>query len=133
MINFLDVKKRFGGLKPGEQSQVRRLVEPDDLFDIPVFYRLGLPSTMQSARVALFLPVVAHKENAPELGEQLKDVSEQRMFQMMRSNTPADLVALRRLLRQIEPTANWSEFGKSLWYWGDQEKRKLMTTYFQHS
>ena len=104
MIDFLDVKNKFNALKPGDQAQIRRLSEPDNLFDVPVFYRLGLPISNQSARIALFLPLVAHKETAPALGEQLKKISEQRMFQMMRSNPPADLIALRRIFRAVSYT-----------------------------
>lgn len=56
-------------------------------------------------------------------------ISEKRMFQVVRSMFPNDLVQLRRILKHIKPTVNWPMTADQLWYWGKPNKRRLMENY----
>jgi CRISPR system Cascade subunit CasB len=131
---FIQLKEQISGL----EAEIKRATEPEDLLEIPSFYRLmvatPLGTNKTSQRIAFFLPFVSHAENAVSLGKQLADnnVSEMRLFQVLRSEEPNDLVQLRRLIQQIKPSLNWQEFGTMLNYWSKQQKRRLLEDYFLH-
>jgi len=125
----------FCALDRGKQAELRRHVrQPDELAELPAFYALyrGIRPNRQHQRVAFFLPVCKHREGALSIGAQLakKDVSEMRIFQVIRSEQPNDLIQLRRLCQHIEPIVDWEEFGDMLWFWGHESKRKLLEDYF---
>lgn len=127
--------KDFCALDRGKQSELRRHVrQPDDLAELPAFYALyrGIRPSRQHQRLAFFLPVCKHREGALSLGAQLaqKEISELRIFQVIRSEAPNDLVQLRRLCQHIEATVDWESFGSMLWYWGHEQKRRLLEDYF---
>jgi CRISPR system Cascade subunit CasB len=82
--------------------------------------------------LAFLLPCCKHDTKAKTLGAQLAaaKVAEARVLQVARSHAPLDLVQLRRLLSHIEPAVNWSEFGKTLWFWNERAKRELVENYY---
>lgn len=133
-IDFIALARRFKDLPPGPRAELRRVAKPQDLTLIPAFYRLlpGIKTNAQWQRVVFFLPVASHRDKTPGLGQQLaaKSISEARLFQVLRSSTPNDLIQLRRLVQQAEPSVDWQKLGETLYYWGDQKKRHLIEDYF---
>jgi len=125
-------------LTNGQRADLRKADEPDALLDIPAFYYLlqstGLKPGLQAGRLIYFLPYVNHKEGAKSMGLQMQqqNISEKRLFQVVRSETPDDLVYLRRLAIQMKPTVDWQEFGRMLFYWGKNAKRQLLQNYYLH-
>ena len=134
-IEYESFWKSYCALDRGKQAELRRHArKPDDLGELPAYYALfhGIRPSRQHQRVAFFLPVCKHREGAPSIGEQLADrkISEMRIFQVIRSESPNDLIQLRRLCQHIEPEVDWRKFGEMLWYWGDKAKRQLLEDYF---
>lgn len=135
---YSDLEKRISGLK----AELKRAAAPGDLAEIPAFYRLmaGNGTHAYWQRLAFFLPYVNHQEGADSLGKQLAKggVSEMRLFQVMRSESPNDIIQLRRLVQQIKPTVDWQDFGGMLFYWdyvrpghdAKENKRRLLEDYF---
>ncbi len=126
------LQKQVSGLK----AELKRATKPDDLVEIPSFYRLmaGMGTNAYWQRVAFFLPHVKHAEGAESLGKQLakSGVSEIRLFQVIRSESPNDIIQLRRLVQQIKPTVDWDKFGNMIFYWDydERNKRNLLEDYF---
>lgn len=129
---FTQLDQHISGLK----AELKRAVTPEDLIEIPAFYRLmaGTGTNKDWQRVAFFLPYAAHAKGADSLGKQLAKagVSEMRLFQVLRSELPNDIVQLRRLVQQVKPTVDWQQFGSMLFYWeyNDSNKRHLLEDYF---
>lgn len=129
---FTELDKHISGLK----AELKRATTPEDLVEIPAFYRLmtGIGTHKDWQRVAFFLPYVKHQEGADSLGKQLAKagVSEMRLFQVIRSESPNNIVQLRRLVQQVKPTVDWRQFGNMLFYWDydDRNKRTLLEDYF---
>jgi CRISPR system Cascade subunit CasB len=53
-------------------------------------------------------------------------VSEKRLYQVIRAESPGDINQLRRLLKQAEPEVNWQKMAKQLWFWNIKQKRSLL-------
>jgi len=129
---YSQLEKQISGLK----AELKRATSPDDLVEIPAFYRLmvGTGAHKGWQRVAFFLPYVKHQQGADSLGKQLANagVSEMRLFQVVRSESPNDIIQLRRLVQQIKPTVDWKQLGSMLYYWdyNDRNKRNLLEDYF---
>ena len=128
----------FCALDRGKQAELRRHVrQPDDLAEMPAFYTLcrGIRPNRQHQRIAFFLPICHHQEKALSIGAQLakNGISELRIFRVIRSESPNDLIQLRRLCQHIDASVDWREFGRMLWYWGADakySKRQLLEDYF---
>lgn len=132
-IDFVSVAQRYAELSKAQQAELRRIRSPDDLLLEPAFYRLlvGVKPDKRWQRIVYLLPWVKHAAGSTSLGKQLAGVvNERRLFQVIRSDEPNDLIQLRRLVQQIEPVVDWQEFGKFLYFWGDQSKRQLLENYF---
>jgi CRISPR system Cascade subunit CasB len=137
LLDFADLAHRFARLTPGQQAELRRIGDPAEASLKPAFYRLfpGHRATEQLERLAFLLPWAEHRAGAAALGQQLArsgKVSETRIFQMARSNSPNDLKHLRRLVQHLRPMLDWNQFGKTLWYWGPKAKRGLLEEFFAH-
>lgn len=121
-------------LTPGQRAELRRVRWPDELRYIPAMYRLlgGRRLDVQTLRVAYCTPYAHHQDDADSLGSQLvrANVSEKRLFQIIRSQAPNDLVYLRRILQQTEPRVDWNRFGKLIYYWGEISKRTIIEDFF---
>ena len=118
----------------GARAELRRVAEPDDVALTPALYRLfpGQKPDDRYWRVAYLLPCCKHAAKAKSLGAQLADakVAEARVLQVARSRSPLDMVQLRRLLAHIEPTVDWSEFGRMVWFWEPKDKRKFVEDFY---
>lgn len=134
-IDFVEIAERFKRLGSGQKAELRRVAAPDDVAMIPAFYRLfpGIKTDTRWQRLAYFLPCAQHAPGGKALGGQLAKagISEARLFQVIRSESPNDLIQLRRLVQQVEPVLDWQGLGRTLFFWGKQEKQRLLEDYFR--
>lgn len=134
--DFAALKARFESqaFPTGARAELRRVADPEGMTLCSALYRLfsGQKPDDRHLRVAFLLPCCKHSAEAKSLGAQLAgaNVAEARVLQVARAKSPLDLIQLRRLLAQVEPAVNWLEFGKTLWFWGEREKRKLVEEYY---
>jgi len=82
------------------------------------------------------LPCIKHTDKQIGLGAALalyeRGVGEKRLFQVVRSEFPNDMIQLRRILKMVQPVANWPMAAKYLWYWNERSKRDLLEDFFMH-
>lgn len=135
--DFVALWERYNHMTRGQQAELRRAAEPDDLTLKPALYRLlpGIQPRNQYLRIAFLLPWLTHQSNATSFSAQCAKakVNEARLFQVARSNDPLDMIQLRRLAMQIKPVVNWAAFGETIWRWrqtGQYAKRKLIEDYY---
>jgi CRISPR system Cascade subunit CasB len=132
--DFVAIARRFEKFTPGQKAELRRMAKPDEVTEIPAYYRLfpGIRPPQWCERVAYILPWAKHAESAQSLGRQLaqKGISETRIYHVVRASPPNDLIQLRRLVQHIEPRLDWQETGKTLYFWGDRAKRRLLEDFF---
>jgi len=134
--DFMAIYERYQQLKPGPKAELKRVINPADLIEIPAFYRLLQGEHARSAmwRLVFCLPVVIHKSEGDSLGQALAKagINEKRLFMVIRSQEPNDLIQLRRLLKLASPTADWLKMAKTLYYWNDLAKRSLLEDFFYY-
>jgi CRISPR system Cascade subunit CasB len=139
--DFMVLYKAWDRLSPGPKAELRRIGRPDELIETPSFYRLFSGQTTQEwakqayQRLIFCLPCIKHTEENVGLGKALargKGISERRLFQVVRSESPNDVIQLRRVLQMVEPTVNWPRAAKLLWYWNERSKRDLLEEYFMN-
>jgi CRISPR system Cascade subunit CasB len=133
--DFAAIAKRFETLTPGQKAELKRVAAPEDVTGIPAFYRLfpGERPPPWCQRTAFLLPwAPKHVPKAENLGRQLakERISETRLYHVVRASRPNDLIQLRRLVQRIEPQLDWAKFGETLYYWGDNAKRRLLEDFF---
>jgi CRISPR system Cascade subunit CasB len=132
--DFIGLYRRYENLSPGQKAELRRIAAPDKLRDIPSLYRLFPRQQISDnwLRVAFLLPHCRHRNDALSLGSQFAaaKVNEARLFQVVRANEPIDLIQLRRLVFQVQPTVDWSQCGWTLLIWNKEKKRELLEDYF---
>jgi len=131
-------------LKPGPRAEIRRATSPDDLLDLPAFYRLvgacgwqtGLPPWEQARWTRLvYLMEYLKPGGQDSLGTALGKsgrINEKRIYQIVRSDSPRDIEQLRRVLVQAEPEVNWPKVARQLWYWNRRQKRTLLEDFVIH-
>jgi CRISPR system Cascade subunit CasB len=132
--DFMALYERYQKLKPGPQAELKRAVQTDDLIEIPTFYRLiqGNRASENMQRLVYCLPLIKHQDGGDSLGKALAkaNINEKRLFMVIRSQEPNDLIQLRRLLRQAELKVDWVSTAKTLFFWNDQAKRQLLEDFF---
>lgn len=143
--DFMGLYRAWERLAPGPRAELRRVNTPDELLEVPAFYRLfsgrGSKEWEKDAyqRLIFCLPCIkGHTDQQITLGAALAKrhdggrpaVSETRLFQVVRSSAPNDMIQLRRILKMVEPTVNWPKAAEALWYWNDRSKRDLLEQYF---
>lgn len=134
--DFIALKARYEGesFPTGARAELRRVADPESVALCPALYRLfpGQKPDDRHLRITFLLPCCKHDAKAKSLGAHLAatSVSEARVLQVARAQSPLDLVQLRRLLAHIEPAVNWQEFGKMIWFWGARAKRQLVEDYY---
>lgn len=132
--DFMILYERYQKLKSGPQAELKRVMQPDDLLEIPAFYRLlhDAKAGKGMQRLLYCLPLIKHQEGGDSLGRALAkaDVNEKRLFMVIRSQEPNDLIQLRRLLKQVEPKLDWLSAARTLYYWNDRAKRQLLEDFF---
>lgn len=139
MEKFTKLHQRFWkSLDNGQRAEIRRVSNPEDLECLPAFYHLieyqNKEEIERLAQVAFFLPFAEkNSDKSSYLGKQLNDakISEKRIFQIIRSSSPNDLIQLRRVMQQAKLSSiDWESFGTSLFYWGKQSKKLLIQSFF---
>ena len=76
------------------------------------------------------------KNQAPQkylsVGAALKQfgIKEARIFQVKRSESPNDLIQLRRLVIQAKPEIDFKKFAEQLWYWNENSKKQILKDFF---
>lgn len=137
--DFMALYNAWEQLQPGPRAELRRVGKPDELIEVSAFYRLFSGKARQEwekqayQRLIFCLPCVKHTNDDVGLGKALardRRVSEKRLFQVVRSNAPNDMIQMRRVLQMAEPTVNWPIAAKQLWYWNERSKRDLLEEYF---
>lgn len=145
--DFMDLFQSWQRMSNGPKAELRRCGTLDDLLEMPAFYRLlggrGEKEWQKKAyqRLIFCLPCIKnHTEQKVSLGAALARsrkgtrpmVSESRMIQIVRSESPNDMIQLRRIIKQAEPTVNWPLMAKQLWYWdyNERSKRDLLEDFF---
>ncbi|WP_218147860.1 type I-E CRISPR-associated protein Cse2/CasB [Nitrosomonas sp. Nm166] len=102
--------------------------------NIPPSYRVLKDNKAHKGMLRLLycLPLIRHQDNGDSLGKALAkaDINEKRLFMVIRSQEPNDLIQLRRLLKQAEPQLDWLSTAKTLYYWNDLAKRQLLEDFF---
>lgn len=132
--DFKVLYERYQQLKPGAKAELKRVMSPEDLIEIPAFYRILKDNKAHKGmqRLLYCLPLISHRDSGDSLGKALAkgDINEKRMFMVIRSQEPNDLIQLRRLLKQVEPQLDWLSAAKTLYYWNDLAKRQLLEDFF---
>lgn len=143
-LDAMALYRAWNALDNGASAQLRRVSEPDDLRDIPAFYRLvqnlGWHDSQRQKEVllrAVFClsagkDVIKHAEpdvrnpNGISLGKALarsEKINERRIYQVLRSDWPQDMVQLRRLLAHAEPVLYWPSMVEQLHWWTPENNR----------
>ncbi|OAI20658.1 type I-E CRISPR-associated protein Cse2/CasB [Methylomonas lenta] len=143
VLDFMILYERYQKLKPGPQAELKRVAQPDDLLEIPAFYRLlhDARAGKDMQRLVYCLPLITHQESGDSLGKALAkaEINEKRLFMVIRSEEPNDLIQLRRLLKQSDkPKVDWIKMAKTIWNWNRPDlrvKQKLLEDFFlnQHT
>jgi len=132
--DFMALYQRYDDLKPGPKAELKRVMNPCDLIEVPAFYRVlhRQKSSLHMQRLLYCLPHIKHIDGGDSLGKALAkaDINEKRLFMVIRSQEPNDLIQLRRLLKQANPSLDWQAAAKTLYYWNDQAKRQLLEDFF---
>ena len=138
---FMILYEVWEQLPKGPKAELRRVGRPDELAEVPAFYHLYSGRATQEweklayQRLIFCLPCIKHTDDNIGLGKALaqgKGVSEKRLFQVIRSDAPNDMIQLRRILQMVEPSVNWPNAAKHLWYWNERSKRDLLEDYFMN-
>ena len=148
-LDAMALYRAWNALDNGASAQLRRVSEPDDLRDIPAFYRLvqnlGWHDRQQQKVLlrAVFClsagkDVIKHAEpdthnpKGISLGKALarsEKINERRIYQVLRSDWPQDMVQLRRLLAHAEPVLHWPSMVEQLRRWDHENnpgRRQLL-------
>ncbi len=145
-IDVLALYQAWKQLDNGASAQIRRIAEPQDLRDIPAFYRLVQPfgwddpKNQQALLRMVFClsagkEAITHREKSPEqaygisIGKALATsgvINERRVFQLIRADKPADMIQLRRLIAHAQPTLDWGLLARQLVWWGKRERQQLL-------
>lgn len=145
-IDAMALYRAWQQLDNGSCAQIRRVSEPDELRDIPAFYRLVQPFGWENPRHQQALlrmvfclsagkNVIRHQDKKSEqttgisLGRALANsgrINERRIFQLIRADRTADMVQLRRLLTHAEPVLDWPLMARMLTWWGKRERQQLL-------
>ncbi len=137
--DFMALYNAWEQLANGPKAELRRVARPDELLEVPAFFRLysGMAHTewekLAYQRLIFCLPYIKHIVDNTGLGKALArdgKVSEKRLFQVIRSDSPNDMIQLRRIVQMAELSVSWPIAAKTLWYWNDRSKRDMLEDYF---
>ena len=123
--------------------RIKRALLPSDLKEMSDFYDLlkKIPSEYQEdlrsnlsqfSRVVYMFPYIRHSSKAKRLGESLSEsITKFRMTQFMKTQDESAIRVLRNLCRIAEnPYVNMEKVGRMLFYWNDNQKRKIVEDYY---
>lgn len=138
--DLMSLYEAWTQLSPGQKAELKRVGVPDELVETPAFYRLfsgrasGEWRKRAFQRLIFCLPCIVHTDKQVSLGAAIaryeRGVSEKRLFQIIRSEFPNDIIQMRRILKMVEPVVNWPMAAKILWYWNERSKRDFLEEFF---
>lgn len=146
LLDALALYHAWNTLDNAASAQLRRVSEPEELKDIPAFYRLVQPfgwsnPNMQRALLRMVFclsagkNVIQHTDKSEKhpsgisLGKALADsgkINERRVYQLLRAEWPNDMIQLRRLLAHAEPKLYWPLLAEQLTWWNQRSRRELL-------
>ena|GEM_PF-1134846 len=135
----------FETLSKGQRTELRRVRNPEELRNIGGFYELcSIHPVLQgklwhTRNVVFFLPWVEHTEEISLGGSLFRaEISERRIYQVIRSTYSNDLLYLWRLTQMTisrgktkKLRVNWQDMSQALYYWGEDSKRKILSDFFK--
>lgn len=138
---YSDLWERYQQLGNGAKAETKRVTSPQGLLSIGAFFRLGRQEDdlLKYANVVFILPWLTHKKGVSLgsifYGDQKTRISEARMIQFQRSDYPQDIISLRRMIWQAagrhgEQGVDWEVLGPQLFYWGENNKQKILQDYY---
>lgn len=135
---FVELYNRYVRLDNGLKAALCRVSEPEELRDTVALYRLFYKERPDDGwlRVVFLLPWCTQSKEGtesitPAFGSQMAGkVNETRVLQIARGKEPFDIVQLRRLAVQVRPVVDWARFGKILFYWTHESKRKIVEDFY---
>ncbi len=139
--DFMELYQAWEQLRPGPRAELRRVSSPEGLIETPAFYRLFSGKASREwekqayQRLIFCLPYITHTDGNVGLGKALAasdQLNEKRLFQIVRSEAPNDMIQLRRVLQMVEPSTNWQTTAGLLWYWNERSKRDLLEDFFMN-
>jgi CRISPR system Cascade subunit CasB len=131
---LISLYENWERLKPGPKAELRRVKKPDELMDRPAFYRimatlsLDKPWKEGMANLVFCIPYISRTDSKTSMGEALGKsgkVSDKRMYQVVRSEYPKDIIQLRRILQHIKPTVNWPMAAKQIYFWHSKNRDQV--------
>lgn len=143
-LDALALYHAWNALDNAASAQLRRVSLPDELKDIPAFYRLvqpfGWPQNQHALLRMVFClsagkNIIQHTDksekhpNGISLGKALAEsgkINERRVYQLLRAEWPNDMVQLRRLLAHAEPKLYWPSLAEQLAWWNQRSRRELL-------
>lgn len=132
--DFEDLWRRYKALRPGPKAELRRVREPDELREQPALYELlpGAKTPRWALRALFVMPWLTESGPPQSLPRALVEakISDKRLYQVVRAEPDNDLIQLRRLIQQVQPSPDWRTLGKTLLYWGPNAKRDLLEEFF---
>jgi len=134
--NFVALRMHFESdvFPNGARAELRRVPDLESVALCPALYRLfpGQRPDIRHLRLAFLLPYSSHHAGAKPIGALLANagIGEARVLQVARSQSPMDMIQLRRLLTHADVAVNWEEFGKAIWFWGARDRRQLVEAYY---
>ncbi|HKN19679.1 MAG TPA: type I-E CRISPR-associated protein Cse2/CasB [Dissulfurispiraceae bacterium] len=138
--DFMSLYDAWMKLAPGPKAELKRVSSPDELLEIPAFYRLFSEMASEEwgetafQRLVFCLPCIKHTDSDVNLGAAIArdehGMTEKRLFQVMRSEFPNDMIQLRQILKMVGPVVNWSMAAKQLWNWNERSKSDLLEDFF---
>lgn len=138
---YLDLWERYQQMGNGAKADIKKISSPKELLSVGAFFRLCRreDALLKYANIVFVLPWLGHKKGVALgsvfYGDQKHRISEARMIQFQRSDYPQDIVALRRMIwqsvgRHAEQAVDWEILGPQLFYWGENNKQKLLQDYY---
>ena len=138
---YIYLLERYRLLENGPKADIKRVSNPQELLSIGAFFRLCRQedNLLKYANVVFILPWLTHEKGVSLgsvfYGDQKHRISEARMIQMQRTDYPQDIVSLRRMVWQsaglhAEQSVDWEILGPQLFYWGENNKQKILQDYY---
>lgn len=138
---YINLWERYHLLENGAKADIKKVSNPRELLSIGAFFRLCRQedNLLKYANVVFILPWLTHKKGVSLgsifYGDQKHRISEARMIQFQRSDYYQDIVGLRRMIWQAagrhgEQAVDWEILGPQLFYWGENNKQKILQDYY---
>ncbi len=141
---------------PGERAELRRSDNPQTIAFLPVYFQFltdfkkdmeidGNRNSPNLSRLQMVLGLLSHVKkpvshnslgalfSGPKSGSDTPRVSDLRFRRILRVDDVQDLyLDLIRLIRLIDGEANLNSLASTIYFWGENTKRRLAYQYYGH-